>query len=130
MSIDERFEPVRAEYERITGVKESNHNAIMLHRISLYGAPCKRCNKSLRSPQAKLSGACMRSVQECAQNGIMAIQTRPLDAVEYLGDDEPIQAYLKESPKIALEDFNMSFLTQAFRAMVRARGVETTINSR
>ena len=33
------YEPVCAEYKRITGMKESNYNAIMHHRISLYGPP-------------------------------------------------------------------------------------------
>ena len=59
----ELYEPVYAEYERITGMKESDHDEIMKHRISLYGPPCKQCNKPLRTPQAKLCGACMHPVQ-------------------------------------------------------------------
>ncbi len=53
-----RFEPVRREYERLTGMVESNHNAIMHHRISIYGPLCHACGKPLRTPQAKLCAAC------------------------------------------------------------------------
>jgi hypothetical protein len=33
------FDPVLAEYERITGYKETNPDAIYHHRFSLYGLP-------------------------------------------------------------------------------------------
>ncbi len=41
-----------AAYERITGLKESNFNAIFHHRISQHGPPCPRCGKVLRTKTA------------------------------------------------------------------------------
>ena len=61
-SIDERFRPVREAYERMTGMFESNHNAIMHHRISLYGEACENCGKPLRTPRAAFCAACGKTV--------------------------------------------------------------------
>jgi len=58
VDLAERFRPVREAYERLTGFSEMNHNAIMHHRISIYGPPCPRCGKPLRTPRAKLCAAC------------------------------------------------------------------------
>ncbi|MGB6719917.1 MAG: hypothetical protein WBE72_03915 [Terracidiphilus sp.] len=59
----ELYSPLLQCYERLTGVKETNPNAVLHHRISLYGPPCKKCGKPLRSPRARLCGSCMFPVE-------------------------------------------------------------------
>jgi len=61
-SVYERFRFVRERYEAITGYHETNANAILHHRISLYGPPCVQCEKPLRSSKAKVCGSCMHPV--------------------------------------------------------------------
>jgi hypothetical protein len=57
------FDRALPEYERITGVRETNPNAIFHHRLSIYGTPCANCGKPLRTPRAKLCAFCMQPVQ-------------------------------------------------------------------
>jgi len=57
--LNEIFAPMLNRYEVLTGYKETNHNAIRHHRLSLYGPPYHLCGRPLRTPKAKLCGSCM-----------------------------------------------------------------------
>jgi hypothetical protein len=60
------FRPVREAYFQMTGMDESNENAIMHHRISLYGPACDYCGKPLRTPRASFCAACGKVPSEPA----------------------------------------------------------------
>jgi hypothetical protein len=63
-SIDDLFRPMREKYKELTGFTENNHNAIMHHRISIYGNPCESCGKPLRTPQTNFCAACGKTVEK------------------------------------------------------------------
>ncbi|MEO8146979.1 MAG: hypothetical protein ABI723_05040 [Bacteroidia bacterium] len=54
----ERFKKILDYYFEITGFEETEPNAIMHHRISIYGPPCENCGKPYRTPQASFCAAC------------------------------------------------------------------------
>jgi hypothetical protein len=57
--LTDHFQAMLARYEAITGLQETNPNAVWHHRLSLYSPPCNRCGKPLRTPRARLCGSCM-----------------------------------------------------------------------
>jgi hypothetical protein len=58
ISREERFKPMLDYYEKVTGFKETEPNAIMHHRIEQYGPPCEKCGKPYRTPLASFCAAC------------------------------------------------------------------------
>jgi hypothetical protein len=45
-------------YERLTGFKENNINAVWHHRLLIHGPDCATCSKPLRTPRATMCAAC------------------------------------------------------------------------
>ncbi len=45
-------------YFELTGVQETNVNAVWHHRASNFGPPCTACGKPLRTPRAKVCAEC------------------------------------------------------------------------
>jgi hypothetical protein len=62
----EQLAPVLEEYNRVTGSRETNVNAVYHHKLSMYGPPCAKCGKPLRTPRARLCGSCMHPVESAA----------------------------------------------------------------
>jgi hypothetical protein len=51
-------DPALQKYFELTGFREANIDALWHHRASLYGHPCLRCTKPLRTHAAKLCAEC------------------------------------------------------------------------
>lgn len=56
--MEERFRPMLELYHELTGFEETNANAILHHRLALYGPACAHCGKPLRTPRARFCAAC------------------------------------------------------------------------
>lgn len=52
------FKPLLEFYNKLTGHEETNPNAIMHHRIKMYGPPCKNCGKPYKTSVATFCSAC------------------------------------------------------------------------
>jgi hypothetical protein len=52
-AVDELLRPVFDVYEKMTGIRPSNTDRMLHHRLSLFGPPCSKCGKLLRTPRAK-----------------------------------------------------------------------------
>lgn len=57
-TIQERSVPLIDYHERITGVRETNPNAILHHGLELYGPPCAVCTRPYRTPRARFCVSC------------------------------------------------------------------------
>jgi hypothetical protein len=47
-----------AKYEELTGRRETDVNAVRDHRATMYGPPCKKCGKPLRTFKARFCAGC------------------------------------------------------------------------
>jgi len=54
----DRFKPLLDYYNDLTGFQETEHAAIMHHRIEQYGPICEKCGKPYRTPLASFCAAC------------------------------------------------------------------------
>src|SRR6267143_2387722 len=52
-----------AQYKEITGQNATDLNALAHHRAALYGPPCEKCGKPLRTPRANVCAACGERVR-------------------------------------------------------------------
>ena len=62
-----------AEYEHLTGYRETNPAAIYHHVLSQYGPPCRYCGKPLRTLQANFCGSCMTPVADQKRARIIVV---------------------------------------------------------
>jgi hypothetical protein len=58
VDLESGFAPFLEAYFAQTGFQETNPNAILHHRLALYGPACHACGKPLRTPAASICAAC------------------------------------------------------------------------
>jgi hypothetical protein len=56
--LQEIMQPLRQECERLSGQPGLDPGHLFKHRSSLYGPPCRRCGRNLRTPRARRCVAC------------------------------------------------------------------------
>jgi hypothetical protein len=78
-----------AAYERITGIKETNPNTLLHHRLSLYGAPCHACGKPLRTPVANYCAACSAERVETKPSAGMGAKAIAIEISRWVDDAQP-----------------------------------------
>lgn len=119
--VDHLFKPVRDAYEKITGWKETNHNAIMHHRLSSLGLDCPTCKKPLRTPQATSCPECSwkkevpklphQSPGDVRPSTLLRVEAVPVDyetrrmkaiSLEAEGEEKPAE-FLDEASKAFLD---------------------------
>ena len=54
----ESFKALLDYYFEVTGVVETEPNAVMHHHVEQYGPPCENCGKPYRTPKASFCAAC------------------------------------------------------------------------
>jgi hypothetical protein len=64
-------------YRLLTGFPETVPAAVAHHVISMYGPPCPRCTKPLRTPKAKFCAACGFGMDDMASDPRQLHERRP-----------------------------------------------------
>lgn len=57
-ALPQRLRQVSEVYERLTGWRGVHANAVVHHRASQFGPPCRSCGRPLRTPRASFCAAC------------------------------------------------------------------------
>ncbi|WP_310394038.1 hypothetical protein [Hymenobacter sp.] len=72
-----RQQPMLEMYRLLTGFDETNPNAVWHHEVDQYGPPCPRCQKPLRTPEARFCAACGLGQEDVETDSLPLTQRRP-----------------------------------------------------